>query len=229
MASSSTNIFDPKITTNADSQDKADQHNTSQLSEIGVKEAIASAITLIVGAQITNPILLTTDGLEFRRVDEYALHHLISAFMGGAEQPSAPVIRQMMVDMMATTFDWGKSATTNLEKLSTAIIGHHLRRSIPQRYEGACDHRQCRLRRTTEMGLRSGGGMMQNQGQVLIQQVTRCRLHRRHDEVSGRRGQATKSSGGNGARVQQNFKHGKPGHQAVAPAGATITILLCIH
>ena len=59
------NIVAPEITTNADAQDKVDRKNTVRLAAIGVKEAIAAAITSIVGAQITNPILRTMDGSDF--------------------------------------------------------------------------------------------------------------------------------------------------------------------
>ena len=92
-ASSATNIVAPKITTNANVQDKADRQNTAQLAAIGAKESIASAITVIVGAQITNPILRTTYGLDFRTVDEYALHKLLSAATGGPERTTAIAIR----------------------------------------------------------------------------------------------------------------------------------------
>ena len=85
------------------------------------KEAIAAAITSIVGAQITNLILRTIDGSYFRTVDEYDLHQLLSAVKGGAEWPSSTAIRQMMVDVMATTFDWQESAATNLKQLLTSI------------------------------------------------------------------------------------------------------------
>ena len=61
-ARSTINIVSPKITTNANAQDEADQQNTARLAAIGLKEAIASAITFIIGAQITNPIFCTTDG-----------------------------------------------------------------------------------------------------------------------------------------------------------------------
>ena len=120
-ASSTINIVTPKITTKSDAQDEAYRQNTARLAAIGLKEAIASAITLTVSAQITNPILHTTYGSDFRTVDEYALHQLLSAVNGGAEQPYATAIRQMMVNVMATTFDWRESAATNLDKISTAI------------------------------------------------------------------------------------------------------------
>ena len=120
-ASSTTNIVSPKITTNVNNQDETDRQNTARLAVIGVKEAIAAEITVIVGAQIANPILCTTDRSDFRTADEYALHQLLSAIKCGAKRPSATAIRQMMVDEMAANFDWRESAATNIEKLSTSI------------------------------------------------------------------------------------------------------------
>ena len=120
-ASSTINNVAPKIATNADAKDEADRQNTARIAAIGVKEAIPAAITLIVGAQITNPILRTTDGSDFRSVDEYELHQLLSDVKGGAERLSATSIRQMMVVVMATTFNWRESAATNLKQLSIAI------------------------------------------------------------------------------------------------------------
>ena len=84
-ASSSTiNIVAPKITMNVNAQDKADRKNTTQLAAIGVKEAISAAITSIVRSQITNPILHTTDGSDFRTVNKYELHQLLILVKVGA-------------------------------------------------------------------------------------------------------------------------------------------------
>ena len=120
-ASSTINIVAPKIKTNDDAQDESDRQNTAWLAVIGLKEAIASEITLIVGAHIINLILRTTYGSDFRTVDECALHQLLSTVKGGTKQPSATATRQMMVDVMETTLYWRESSATNLKKLSTAI------------------------------------------------------------------------------------------------------------
>ena len=76
---------------------------------------------MIVGDHITNPILRTTDVSDFRIVNQYDIHQLLRAFTNRAERLSGTATRQMMVDVMATSFDWWESATANLEKLSTAI------------------------------------------------------------------------------------------------------------
>ena len=86
------NIVAPEITANADEQDEADRQNTARLVVIGVKEAIAAAITSIVRAHITNPILCTTDGSDFQTVDEYDLHQLLSAVKGGSKRLLATAI-----------------------------------------------------------------------------------------------------------------------------------------
>ena len=91
-ASSTGSIIASEITTNTDVQYKADRQNTARLMAIGVKEAISAAITSIFGAQITNPTLRTTDGSDFRTVDEYDLHHLLNAIKGGAKRPLATAI-----------------------------------------------------------------------------------------------------------------------------------------
>ena len=66
-------------------------------------------------------ILHTTDGSHFWTVDEYDFQQLRNAVKGGAKRPSATSILQMMVYIMASNFDWRKSAATNLEQLATAI------------------------------------------------------------------------------------------------------------
>ena len=93
VASSTGNIVAPEITMNADAQDESDRQNTERLTTIGVKEAMAATISSIVGAQITNPILRTTDGSGFRTVYKYDLHQLLSAIKRGSEGPSASAIR----------------------------------------------------------------------------------------------------------------------------------------
>ncbi len=75
----------PEITTNSDAQEEADRQNTYRLAVIRVKEGVAAGITKIVGKDITNPILRTSDGISFKSVDDYQLHELVTAITEGAE------------------------------------------------------------------------------------------------------------------------------------------------
>ena len=61
---------EPKITNNSNAQDKADRQNVFCLTAIGVKEGIAEGVTKIVGKDITNLILRTTDDIGFKSVDQ---------------------------------------------------------------------------------------------------------------------------------------------------------------
>ena len=118
-ASSGTKIA-PEITTNSDAQDEADRQNTFRLAAVGAKEGIAEGITALVRKDITNPILRTADGSDFKLVDGYQLHQLISAISEGAERPEAANIRKQFVNVAGTVFDWRETVTTNVERFATA-------------------------------------------------------------------------------------------------------------
>jgi ElaB/YqjD/DUF883 family membrane-anchored ribosome-binding protein len=117
-ASSDANTVAPEITTNADAHEEAHRQNEFRLAAIGIKEAIAKGITSLVGEAITNPILRTADGSDFKNVDEYQLHQLITAITEGAERPEAGNIRRQYVSIAGTVFDWRETAATNMERLA---------------------------------------------------------------------------------------------------------------
>ena len=83
-ARSATNIIGPQYHNKRQhsGQDRSTEHRTAPA--IRVKEATASAITLIIGVPITNAILCKIYGLDFRTVDDYALHQMLRAVKGGA-------------------------------------------------------------------------------------------------------------------------------------------------
>ena len=97
--------IEPEINTNRDAQDKADHQNVFRLAAIRVKEGITEVITKIVGRDITNPILWTTDNSDLKSVDQYQIHQLFTAITEGAERPETSNIRQQFVNIAGTTFD----------------------------------------------------------------------------------------------------------------------------
>ena len=60
-----------EIANNSNAQDEANWQNVFRLAEIGVKEGITEGITKIVGRDIINPILQTTD--------QFQIHQLFTA------------------------------------------------------------------------------------------------------------------------------------------------------
>jgi len=105
LSNSSGTTVQPEIATNRDAQEEADRQNTYRLAAIGVKEGVAAGITKIVGKDITNPILRTTDGISFMSVDKYQLHQLVTAITEGAERPEATTIRQQFANIAGMVFD----------------------------------------------------------------------------------------------------------------------------
>ena len=119
LSNSSGTTIQPEIATNSDAQEEADRQNTYRLGAIGVKERVAAGITKLVGKDITNPILRTTDGISFKSVDEYQLHQLVTAITEGAERPEATTIRQQFVHIAGMVFDWRDTVAINVEKFAT--------------------------------------------------------------------------------------------------------------
>ena len=119
LSNSSGTTVQPEITTNSDAQEEVDRQNTYRLAAIGVKEGVAAGITKIVGKDITNPILRTTDGISFKSVDEYQLHQLVIAITEEAERPEAATIRQQFVNIAGMVFDWRDTVAINVEIFAT--------------------------------------------------------------------------------------------------------------
>ena len=119
LSNSSGTTIQPEIATNSDAQEEADRQNTYRLAAIGVKEGVAVGITKIVGKDITNPILCTTDGISFKSVDKYQLHQLVTAITEGAERPESTTIRQQFVNIAGMVFDWRDTVAINVKKFAT--------------------------------------------------------------------------------------------------------------
>jgi len=119
LSNSSGTPVQPEIAMNSDAQEEADRQNTYQLAAIGVKEGVAAGITKIVGKDITNPILRTSDSTSFKSVDEYQLHQRVTTITEGAERPEATTIRQQFVNIAGMVFDWRDTVAINIKKFAT--------------------------------------------------------------------------------------------------------------
>jgi len=119
LSNSSGTTVQPEIATNSNTQDEVDRQNTYRMAAIGVKEGVAVGITKIVGTDITNPILRTSDGISFKSVDEYQLHQLVTTITEGAESPEATTNHQQVVNIAGMVFDWRDTVAINVEKFAT--------------------------------------------------------------------------------------------------------------
>ena len=104
-ASANDITVEPEIVNNSDKQEEADRQNISCLAEIGVKERIAEGITKIVGRDITDPIIRTTDNSDFKFLDQYLLHQLFTAILESTERPESTNIWRHLVNIVGTIFN----------------------------------------------------------------------------------------------------------------------------
>ena len=107
---------EPEIVTNDDARDEADRVNMFRLAVIGAKEGVAAGIRAVVGNDITDNTLRTTDGQDFRTVDGYQLCDLMTAVIEGAERPATQDVRDMYVRLCGTRFDFRTKMVTNVER-----------------------------------------------------------------------------------------------------------------
>ena len=52
---------------------------------LGAKEGVIECMTDLVGSDITNAVLRTSDGTDFKGIDEYQLYEIFEATVGGAD------------------------------------------------------------------------------------------------------------------------------------------------
>ena len=86
------------------------------LTAISVKEALVAGITKLVGADVTNPIIRTADGTDFKTVNEYSIASFVKAIINGADRLEATNICRQYVSLAATQFDFRERLSTNVER-----------------------------------------------------------------------------------------------------------------
>jgi hypothetical protein len=81
------------FTTRTEAQEEADQLNVINQSVIGAKEGIVEAVSKLVGSDITDAILRTADGSDFKSIDDYTLYEVMKVAIDGANRPTTKVIK----------------------------------------------------------------------------------------------------------------------------------------
>ena len=76
----------PTFTLCSEAQEEADRCNVAAQAMIGAKEGIVKALTALVGTNITDSMLHTSDG-NFKSVDKYTVHKVMQAAYENADRP----------------------------------------------------------------------------------------------------------------------------------------------
>jgi hypothetical protein len=81
---------------------------------IGAKEGVAKAITTLIGTNITNSVLQTSDR-DFKSVDNYTLHKVLQAAFENADRPPVADMLEQLIKVLHYTFNFCKKISANME------------------------------------------------------------------------------------------------------------------
>jgi hypothetical protein len=85
---------------------------------IGVKEAITEAITTKFGSNITNSILQTADGSDFKSVNDWNVEKLMEAIRQGADPPTTTEIHSQFSKLLNFSFNFQHKVQQNYDTLN---------------------------------------------------------------------------------------------------------------
>ena len=77
------------------------------------------------GRDITDSILKTADGVDFKGIDEYHLYDLVQVCIQGADRPATGDILGHLIDIISTRFDFRKKINNNVEALRAKTARLH--------------------------------------------------------------------------------------------------------
>jgi hypothetical protein len=104
----------PAFTLRSEAQEEADRRNVAAQAMIGAKEGIVEALTTLVGTNITDSVLRTSDG-DFKSVDKYTVHEVMQAAYESADHPPMTDILEQLIEVLHYTFDFRKKISANME------------------------------------------------------------------------------------------------------------------
>ena len=107
----------PLITDRTEAQDQADRLNLQNQAVIGAKEGATEGIVLQFGRDVTDSVLKTADGVDFKGIDEYHLYDLVQVCIQGADRPATGDILGHLINIISTRFDFRKKIINNVEAL----------------------------------------------------------------------------------------------------------------
>ncbi len=89
--------------------------NVINQSVIGAKEGIVEAVSKLVGSNITDAILRTADGSDFKSIDDYTLYKVMKVAIGGADQPTTNDVLEQLLEVINHPFNFCKKVSVNME------------------------------------------------------------------------------------------------------------------
>jgi len=105
--------------TRTEAQKEADQLNFINQSIIGAKEGVVDAVSKLVSSDITNAILQTADGSDFKSIDDFTLYEVMKVAIDGADRPTTNDVLEQLIEVINHPFDFRKKVSVNMELMQS--------------------------------------------------------------------------------------------------------------
>jgi hypothetical protein len=92
-------------------------------------------VTKLVGSNITNAVLQTADGSNYKSIDNYMLFAVMAAAINGANRPSTTNVLEQLLEVINHTFNFQKKVSVNMELMqlnAARMATYGIAISIPQ-------------------------------------------------------------------------------------------------
>jgi hypothetical protein len=104
----------PAFTLCSEAKEEADRCNVAAKAMIGVKEGVVEALMALVGTNITNCMLCTSDG-NYKSVDKYTVHEVMQVAYKNADRPPMADVLEQLIEVLHYTFDICKKISATME------------------------------------------------------------------------------------------------------------------
>ncbi len=109
----------PTFTTQTEAQEEANRLNVINQSIIGAKEGVVEAVSKLVGSDITDAILQTADGSDFKSFNDYTLYEVMKAAIDRANRPTKNDVLEQPIEVINYPFDFRKKVSVNMELMQS--------------------------------------------------------------------------------------------------------------
>ncbi len=86
---------------------------------IGAKEGVLEALTKLVGSNITNTILQTADGSDYKSIGNFTLFDVMKVAIDGANWPSMNDVLEQVLKVINHIFNFCKKVSVNMELMQS--------------------------------------------------------------------------------------------------------------
>jgi hypothetical protein len=109
----------PTFTAQMEAQEEANRLNVINQSVNGAKEGVVEAVSKLVDSDITNTILQTADGSNYKSINDFMLDKVMKVAIHGADQPSTKDMLEQLIEVINHPFYFCKKVSVNMELMQS--------------------------------------------------------------------------------------------------------------